>query len=396
MRLAIVTPSVSRRAGTEKCVSWLIEDLSRHCDLTLFTGEVIDTDVSRCRVHRLPTLRRPRLLAYLTFLAANTLALALHRVRRRPNFDVVLATGGDCVFADVMWAHFCCAAWLALLRRGEVTLPTATLRQRLGALHYRAFLWTASKVEQLMYRKRRTRAIMAVSRGTRADLVHHYRVDPARVTVVPNAADDRVRLNPNERLRRRGEVRARHQVPDTARVLLFVAAGDWKRKGLLLVVQALAILADPSVHLMVVGKDDVAYYQTEARRLGIDARVHFAGFTPEVENYYAAADVFVYPSRYEAFSLVTLEAVAAGLPLLVTRINGVEELLRQGENGFLVRPDPEDIAAGLRFILADASRLEDMSAAARASSLRFTRSSVLEQTLRLGSSLTGSLDAEAA
>jgi UDP-glucose:(heptosyl)LPS alpha-1,3-glucosyltransferase len=384
IRLVIVTPAVHRRGGgTEKCVSWLIEDLAPRCELTVYTGEMADTDVSACRVHLLPMLTRPRLLKYLTFLAANTMTLALHRRR----FDVVLATGGDCLFADVTWAHFCTSAWLDVLRQGDVAMPTATLAQRLRALHYRTFLWVASRIERHLYRRRKARSVIAVSEGTRAELIRQYGAHPGQVTVVPNAADDRVRLPLPVRQRRRREIRAWHRIPDQAGVLLFVAAGDWKRKGLLLVLQAMALLDDPKTHLLVVGHDDLALYKSEAQRLGIGPRAHFAGSTRSIEGYYAAADIFVYPSRYEAFSLVTLEAAAAGLPLVMTRINGAAELLRQGENGFLVRPDAHDIADRLRLLLGDASLLEYMGAAARASARRFTRAAVMEQVLRVCTTL---------
>jgi UDP-glucose:(heptosyl)LPS alpha-1,3-glucosyltransferase len=382
MRLAIVTPSVNRRGGTEKCLSWLIEDLSRHCQLTVFTGEMEHTDASRCRVVRLPMLRHPRLLRYITFLVSNTLALALHRVRRRPAFDLVIATGGDCFFSQVVYAHFCCSAWLKMLNRGSVELPSRTPRQRIAVFHYRAFLWMASLMERLIYRRPGLQAVMAVSGGTRAELIKEYAVDPDKIVVTANPADDVVRLDPRQRSVLRREVRARHGIPESDRVLLFVAAGDWKRKGLLLALRAIALLENPSVHLLVVGRDDIDFYGREAQALGLTS-VHFAGFQSKIEGYYAAADVFVYPSSYEAFSLVTLEAAAGGLPLIVTRINGTDELLRDGENGYLVRPEPADIAAKLRRLLADPSRLEWMSAAARASSRRFTRSAVLDQTLDL-------------
>jgi UDP-glucose:(heptosyl)LPS alpha-1,3-glucosyltransferase len=255
--------------------------------------------------------------------------------------------------------------------------------------HYRVFLWTASVVERALYGRARVRTVMAVSGGTRSELIHYYGVDAARITVVPNAADDRVRMSPPARLRARAEVRREHQIPESARVVLFLAAGDWKRKGLLLVLQALATLADPTVRLLVVGEDDIAYYRGQAARLGIECGVCFAGFTDAVERYYATADVFVYPSRYEAFSLVTLEAAAAGLPLLLTRVNGVDELLRPGKNGFLVEPDADDIAAKLRLLLSTPVRLEQMAAAARSSSQRFTRAAVLRQTLRLCRGVAG-------
>jgi len=395
LRLMVVTPSVNRRGGTEKCLSWLIEDLARHAEVTVFSGDIDQTDVSRCRVSRLPMLRHPRLARYLTFLGANTVALALQRIWRKPQFDLVLATGGDCLASDVVYAHFCCAAWLALLREGTVELPGRRLHQRFRNLHYRAFLWVASQIERYIYSRPRIRAIIAVSEAVKAELVRYYSVDPARITVIPNAADESVRLSPELRLRYRRETRAEFMVPEDAAVLLFVAAGDWKRKGLLHVLHALAILADPAIHLLVVGRDDIGFYQGQAARLRLHGPVHFCGFRNDIERYYAAADAFVYPSHYEAFSLVTLEAAAAGLPLIVTNINGTAELLRDGENGFLVTADPADIAAKVRVILENPSRLKRMSAAARAASRRFTRSAVLEQTVNLCSSIVALRQVEA-
>jgi len=56
-----------------------------------------------------------------------------------------------------------------------------------------------------------------------------------------------------------------------------------------------------------------------------------------VTEYYAASDIFVFPTAYEAFSLVTLEAVASGLPILATKVNGTEELIIESYNGFFIK-----------------------------------------------------------
>jgi UDP-glucose:(heptosyl)LPS alpha-1,3-glucosyltransferase len=99
---------------------------------------------------------------------------------------------------------------------------------------------------------------------------------------------------------------------------------------------------------------------TPARR-----RLHFIGSQPSSRAAYAAADVFVFPSYFEAFPLVALEAAAAGLPLLGAAVNGVEDLLSDGDNGFLIRREAEDIAAKL-CQLHDAPELRQrMSCAAR-------------------------------
>jgi UDP-glucose:(heptosyl)LPS alpha-1,3-glucosyltransferase len=214
-------------------------------------------------------------------------------------------------------------------------------------------------------------------------LVRQYGVTPARIAVVSNAADDRMRMPEPARQQSRREIRAEQAIPPDAVALIFVGAGDWKRKGLLAVLRALAELADPQVHLLVVGREDLPFYEAECDRLGVRAVVHFCGFTSQVEHYYAAADIFVYPSQYEAFSLVTLEAAASGLPLVVTRINGTEELVRDGENGLFVEARPDDIAAKLQVLVRDPRLRERLADGARRSSRQFSRAVVLEQTRAL-------------
>lgn len=92
-----------------------------------------------------------------------------------------------------------------------------------------------------------------------------------------------------------------------------------------------------------------------AAKLGIEHRVHFAGHVPEVASYYHAADLFVLPShlRSEAFGIVLLEAMAAGLPLVTTEIGtGTSEVNQHGRTGFVVPPnDPDALARAINVLL---------------------------------------------
>jgi UDP-glucose:(heptosyl)LPS alpha-1,3-glucosyltransferase len=185
-----------------------------------------------------------------------------------------------------------------------------------------------------------------------------------------------VRLDATTRDQLRCATRGELGCPADTVLLLFVAAGDWKRKRLAMLLEALAVLDDPRCRLAVVGDDDIAHYQARAAALGIADQVVFCGFQSSLQRWYAAADVFVYPSAYEAFSLVTLEAAGAGLPLVVTATNGTAELVRDGENGVIVEPSAAAIAAALRPLVADPSVRRRMGKAAWASSQRFTREAV--------------------
>jgi UDP-glucose:(heptosyl)LPS alpha-1,3-glucosyltransferase len=378
VKISLVTPAVSRAGGTEKCMSWLTEDLAELSDLQVVAAQIADTNVAPSRVHRIKTIPRPRLLSYLSFLAGNTLHLTLHRRR-----GVVLATSGDCLYSEIVYAHFCCAAYLDLIKRGTVKLPDTTLRQRLRNYHYRLFLTVASAVERRIYNRRALRSVIAVSNGVKNEIVRHYGVDASRIEVVVNAADDRVRLTDAERTHARAEQREKLRISDTDVVLLFVAAGDWKRKGLALAIEALAELDIPTVKLLVAGDEDIGHYSAVAGRLRLGAQVQFLGTVSELEKIYASADVFVYPSVYEAFPLVVLEAAAAGLPLVVTRTNGTEEIVADGENGFLVSPQASEIASAIRKLVDDAPLRDQMRERARISSQPYTRDAVAHSVLKI-------------
>jgi len=392
MRIAVVTPAVDRRGGTEKCMSWLVEDLSRRAELTIFTSIIHDTDVSRCRVHRVPVPRAPRVVRYVSFLAASTIMVR----RQRRDFDVVLATAGDCLVSDVVYAHFCCAAWYRALRGGQVRWGGSTIRQRLRRLQHRAFMRVARRVERRIYRSRRLRAVAPVSAGTCREISEHYHVRPEKMWVIPNAVDDRVTRIVDERDRHRARLRHELGLRDEHVCLLFVAAGDWRRKRLGLLLEAVARLGAAHCRLLVVGDDDLTFHRAHADLLGIGEQIMFCGFRPDVERFYVAADVFVYPSTYEAFSLVTLEAAGAGLPLVVTSTNGTEELVHDGENGFVVPPEAPAIAEALRRLVEDPTLRALMGAAALAASRRFTREAVAESMLALCSAAESATSASSA
>jgi glycosyltransferase involved in cell wall biosynthesis len=132
---------------------------------------------------------------------------------------------------------------------------------------------------------------------------------------------------------------------------------------------ALAAADAPGAALCLVGDgDDRARLARRAAALGVAGRVRFVGpVAPEaVGGYYAAADVFAFPSLSEAQGLVVLEALAHGLPVLAARSPAVEDLLADGVTARLVEPTPEGLAAGLRELLASPDLRARLGRAGRA------------------------------
>ena len=137
-------------------------------------------------------------------------------------------------------------------------------------------------------------------------------------------------------------------------------------KGLDLAIRALALLPDPKVKLFVAGEDaDQPRFTALASGLGVGERVVFGGFCRNVATALAAADVFLFPSWYEAFSLATIEAAACGLPIVASRISGAEDFVRPGINGEFIEHHPEQIASLLRDVLRDRPKLIAMGLNAR-------------------------------
>jgi UDP-glucose:(heptosyl)LPS alpha-1,3-glucosyltransferase len=158
--------------------------------------------------------------------------------------------------------------------------------------------------------------------------------------------------------------------------------GDWRRKGVDVAIEALALA--PAWHLVVVGRGDPRPFQAIARTRDVGDRLHFAGARGDPAPFYAGADAFVLPSAYEAFPLVLLEAAAAGLPLVVTPVNGARELVEDGRNGWLIRRSPEAVAERLNQLgRLGAPERDAMRHAARASTEGLSWSGIGDRYVQL-------------
>ena len=102
-----------------------------------------------------------------------------------------------------------------------------------------------------------------------------------------------------------------------------------------------------------------------ASEVGVRDRVIFGSFRRNMPAVLGGSDIFFFPSRYEAFSLATIEAAACGLPIVASRINGTEDFITPGENGFFIEHDAEDAARALRLLIANPELRTAMGRSAR-------------------------------
>ena len=94
---------------------------------------------------------------------------------------------------------------------------------------------------------------------------------------------------------------------------------------------------------------------------------------------YQLADAFVFPTSYEAFPLVALEAAASGLPILATAVNGIRELVSDGVNGFLISRDAGQIARRLRELGDDGALRRRLGSAARSSAMDYSWAKMVDR-----------------
>lgn len=180
--------------------------------------------------------------------------------------------------------------------------------------------------------------VLCLSKYVQGTVRRHYDVPASKLAALFNAAD-LAKFDPAARPDAGREVRRRFNLADDRHVALIIAQ-DYERKGLAEAITALP----PELALLVVGKQDPAAYQRLAAQQGVADRVIFAGPTTDPYSFYRAADFFVLPTRHDPCSLVVLEALAMGLPVISTALNGATEIMADGVHGFVL-PDPRDVEA---------------------------------------------------
>lgn len=221
---------------------------------------------------------------------------------------------------------------------------------------------------------RRDGVVVAVSRMVAADLAAHHGVTPDRIRIVPNGVDPTRFHPPDPEVRAR--MRAELGIGDD--VLYLFAASNPRLKGFVPLIRAFARAAArrAGLRLVVIGRDADPAMRRLVNRFGLGRAVLFAGRVDDPPAYYAAADVFVLPTYYDACSLTVLEARACGLPVITTMQNGAADLLIDGRDGCLV-PDAGDVpaltGAILRLAEADARAAAGGTALDRAWPWTFAR-----------------------
>jgi glycosyltransferase involved in cell wall biosynthesis len=267
-------------------------------------------------------------------------------------------------------AHAVTAAWLA---RVHCRVPFIISR-RVGYPLGRS--WLAQS------RYRAASKILAISHWA-ANQAAQSGAPPERLDVVHEGVELPAATSPE--LRR--AARARWGIPEDAPLLgcVGVLSAD---KGQEWLIRALTLVRRefPSCRLLLAG-DGPCRSRLEAlsKELRVPHSVTFAGFAKDVESVYAALDIFVLPSFFEALSNALMSAMSYGLPSIAFELGGPAEIIEHGKSGLLVQPaDAESLRSAIVSILADTRVAESLRAGARERiAQKFSADTMVEKTLRV-------------
>jgi glycosyltransferase involved in cell wall biosynthesis len=367
MRIAIVTRRVGCNDGQGRVNLEIAAEALRQGHTVRLYSEHVDADMVSAGA--VPDLVLPPPLLPTRMIRDQMFALrtAWRLARDAHHHDAVLACGfATWAPADVNAVHFVHRSWL-----GSPYHPWR-LRRTPRSFYARTFSALNTRLERGAFS--RAGAIVAVSSRVRQELVEAG-VPPARITTILNGVDA-AEFHPGPARR------DRFGLPEGVPLALF--AGDLKtpRKNLDTVLRALPGV--PALHVAVAGRHAGTPWPAMARALGVADRVHFLGFQTDMPELMRACDLFVFPSRYEPFGLVLLEALASGLPVVTVAAAGGAELITP-ETGIVLEDCNDDaaLAAALQALLAAPARHRAMAAAARQVALAHSWPAMAKQYLDL-------------
>ena len=314
--------------------------------------------------HCLPAVRGPRFLRPWRFGAACARALrgAQHDVS--VGFD---KTWGQDVLYPQGGLHAASAEHNLNKYAGKFARTLARAAKSIDFAH-----WSFTALEHRQYLDQRKPIIVVNSNMVRDHFARFYAISPAELRVVRSAIDP-ARFVEQDRLRRRLEWRTRWGLKPNGVAGLFVAM-NYRLKGLEPLLHAIRhVPVEAPFRLLIAGNPNTASYERLAQRLGIADRVLFLGPRRDVHHCYFAADFLVHPTFYDPCSLVVLEALACGLPVITSRFNGAAELLTPPREGFVIdNPHDHRQLADCITQLLDSSRRTACARAARQTAALWT------------------------
>jgi len=283
---------------------------------------------------------------------------------------------------DLIHSHYWLSGWIGKRMQRWWDIPHITMLHTLGAVKNAIGIGMNEPDLRINSEKALVRdcnRIIAPTEREKEYLIHYYDASPKAITVIPCGVNLELFRSVEK------EIARNYLGLDGKGIILFVGR-IVPLKGIDKLLMAMPYLENGQrLKLLVIGGDE--YCQDEMKRLKslaqslqIHDSVSFLGLVKheELPYFYSAADLCVLPSYYESFGLVALESLACGTPVVVTKVGGLESVIRQGDTGYVVLDNTPFRLANKMALLLSMSNKKEAISSIRASVTKFSWSKIAE------------------
>lgn len=346
LKIAILVRRFVTTGGMERYCVEVTRRLARHHDVHVFAQEWSWEGPEKITFHKVPRyFIKPNYL--------NQLFFSLYTARiPDDSFDIIHSHERVTRF-DTLTVHCPCfrtyiAEEKSILKRAMILLSIAMSPRKTSYLLH--------EKKQFAYNKKRM--LIAVSDKVKDNVRDCYSLPGDFFGIAFPGVNPEV-LKRSSNWDNAEKLRSRLGIPGNDTVILFVGT-EFERKGLDALLKGFKKISGPGLWLVVAGGGEKhARYNRMATEMGISGRVKFLGLVSDIETVYAASDIFILPTLSEPAGMAPVEAMAAGLPVIVSssKYAGCAEQIKEGEALFLENPeDPDEISAALTELMDEKVR----------------------------------------
>lgn len=342
MKLLLVSRRFDKSGGISRYCVELAERFVKEHETHLLTTDY-DYMMPNLIVHKKPMIKSPFLLQIASNAYYNRKYIG--KINVKYDIDVIYSQGAESPLCDVLRMPSCHKEWVKQYNKGKGR------RFSVNPLDY-----VVLPIEKHVLEKG-CKKIVANSNRIQREILSNYNISEDKIVTIYNGVNLKMFGGNHDK---RMKTRKLLGIGKNDLVLMF-AGHEFGRKGLQHLISSLPDLSD-DIKLLVVGNDKPNHFINLARKLNVKNMILFTGLSRNIENYYAASDIFVFPTLYEPFGFVILEAMASGLPVVASELAGASELITDGNEGFLLEDptDPAEIADKINMLLDSPNMMMQM------------------------------------
>jgi len=331
MKVTLVTPYLGEYGGQERVTYELFLYLKDKYQVQVLTQKVDPTVIKKYRKFIIKVPYFPSAPQFFNDII-HMIFFTYHSKKWKGS---LIHFNGCNAFVDhhINTIHFCHSAWLHFLP--DIREPI------LKKLYHIVYSYLNAKLERFIM-KRLTKTVVAVSEKVKRELIEYVGIQEDRIKVVYNGVDIQVFHPIPGNKKEEDYLKTLYPYKKGDFILFF--AGDMGRavKGVDTILKMAEILDNPNIVILLAGSKKGNIFLKKLKTMK-NSRIFFLGYRKDLDSIMRNADVFVFPARYEPFSLVILEAMASGLPVITSEpeICGAAELIDNGINGFIMKDNTD-------------------------------------------------------